>query len=106
MAIPRNRRVQLSTEGLGMLDDLSDFDDKTLKQVVENLRKPGGTIPDPRDEAPAGAVIPTPSFVFGAKSQMRLKGVVSIAKYYDTTDCELTAANMRWTFVIKNFVEA
>ena len=105
MALPPDTRQRLAVEGLMTVGDLQDFDDETFKQLVENLRKPGGMIPDPNPAAPAGAVIQTPAFVIGAKSQMRLKTAMDIAKYYKTVGRDLTAANMHWDSVIRNFQE-
>ena len=68
MALPHATRIRIREEGLTEVGDLEEFDDDTFKQLVENLRKPGGTIPDPNAAAAAGAVIPTPAFVIGAKS--------------------------------------
>ena len=53
--------------------------------------------------AAAGATIPTPAFVFGAKSQARLSVACDLVCNYKTTGHDLTAANMRWTQVSKNF---
>ena len=58
-----------SSNGISGVDDLADFDKDSLKQLADNLRRPGGCIPDPNPAAVAGATIPTPAFVFGAKSQ-------------------------------------
>ena len=103
MALPQRTRVQLQAEGLTVVADLLDFDDDSLKQMADNLRRPGGTVQDPNPNAAAGAMIPTPAFVLGAKSQMRLKAAVNIAKYYQMVGRDLTAANMKWDQVIKNF---
>ena len=72
MGIPHDTAVQLQTEGISDVDDLADFDKDGLQQVADNLRRPGGRISDPAAGAAAGATIPTPTFVFGAKSQKRL----------------------------------
>ena len=98
-------RIQLQTEGIEEVTDLLEFNDDSLKQLVENLRKPGGTIPDPNPMADPGAVIRTPSFVLGAKSYTRLQAAVRIAKYYETVGRDLTPANMMWNPVIKEFTE-
>ena len=74
-----------------------------LKQIAENLKRPGGRVPDPVAGAPRGATIPTPPFIFGAKSLMRLTVASEIVQCYVTTDRELTASNMQWDPVIKNF---
>jgi hypothetical protein len=53
--------------------------------------------------ATPGATIPTPSFVFGAKSQKRLITASTLLRYYDTVGRNTTVANLQWTPVMKNF---
>ena len=69
MGIPHTTVVQLQSEGITLVADLADFDKTSLQQLADNLRHPGGHVPDPNPRAPPGATIPTPPFVFGAKSQ-------------------------------------
>jgi hypothetical protein len=45
----------------------------------------------------AGATIPTPPFVFGAKSQQRLIHSTKLIQFYDTIGRAATAANLQWT---------
>jgi hypothetical protein len=53
-----------------------------------------------------GAMIPTPPFVFGAKSQMRLLAACDLVRYYETIGPEITTNNnIGWDPVIKNFAE-
>jgi hypothetical protein len=42
MAIPALTRLQLQTEGIVTVDDLEEFQEDTLKQIVDNLRRPSG----------------------------------------------------------------
>jgi hypothetical protein len=42
-------------------------------------------------------------YVFGAKSQKRLTAACEIIRYYETVGRPLTAANIQWDTVIKNF---
>ena len=63
----------------------------------------GGQVPDPNLTAAAGTMIPTPAFIFGMKSQMRLSVTCDLICYYKTTGCDWMAANMRWTQVDRNF---
>ena len=72
MSIPHATVVQLQQEGITAVSDLADFDQSSLQQLADNLRRPGGRVPNPDPGADAGATIPTPPFVFGAKSQKRL----------------------------------
>ena len=95
--------VQLALEGIKTVDDLADFDKEALQQFVDNLRRPGGRVPNPDPGAAAGLTIPTPAFVFGEKSQKRLGIACELVWYYNTVGCDLTAANMRWNNIIKNF---
>ena len=61
--------LQLQAEGITLVSDLADFNKDSLQQLADNLRHPGGRIPDPNPAAQARSTIPTPPFVFGAKSQ-------------------------------------
>ena len=72
MGIPNATAVQLQQEGINYVDDLVDFDKDTIEQIAANLRRPAERITDPNPGAAAGATVPTPPFVFGAKSQQRL----------------------------------
>ena len=105
MAIPHETRIQLQEEGIDDVGDLVDFDKETLKQVADNLRRPGGRVPNPDPGAAAGAMIPTPPFIFGAKSQMRLLAACDLVQYYETVGREITMGNIHWDPVIKNFAE-
>ena len=103
MGIPQAMVAQLQIEGITTISDLADFEKETLQQMADNLRKPGGRVPDPNPAAAAGATIPTPPFVFGAKSQHRLTVACELVQYYNTIGCDLSAGNMRWWNVMKNF---
>ena len=103
MGIPHETVLQLQHEGISSVDDLADFDKDSLQQVADNLRRPGGRVPDPNPGAAPGATIPTPPFVFGAKSQKRLLVASNLVRYYDTVGRTITAANMQWNTVMKNF---
>ena len=60
MGIPHATVIQLQVEGMTSLPDLADFDKDTLQQLTDNLRKPGGRVPDPNPGTAPGATIPTP----------------------------------------------
>jgi hypothetical protein len=106
MGIPHATVIQLQAEGIVTVDDLLDFDKDTIEQIAANLRRPAGRVPDPNAAAAAqGATIPTPPFVFGAKSQMRLIHATKLLLYYDSVGRNTTAGNLQWTPVMKNFSE-
>ena len=69
MGIPHEMVVQMAIEGITMASDLAEFDNDSLEQLVNNLRQPGGRVPDPNPNAAPGAMIPTLAFTFGVKSQ-------------------------------------
>ena len=69
MGIPHATMVQMQPEGIQSVADLADFEKDSLRQLADNLRKPGDRIPDPDPNAPVGATIPMPAFTYGAKSQ-------------------------------------
>jgi hypothetical protein len=87
MAILHATVLELVNKGINTVDDLSEFDKDTIGQIAYNLRRP-----------PAGAPL-----VFGAKSQKRLIVACELVRYYETVGRPLTAANIQWTSVMKNF---
>jgi hypothetical protein len=91
MGIPHATVIQLQEEGIVIVDDIADFDKDTIEQLAANLRRPAGHVPDPNQD---GATIPTPSFVFGAKSQTRLMTAAKLARYYKTVARLITLSNM------------
>ena len=72
IGIPHATIIQLQTEGIMTIGDLADFEKDSLQQLADNLRHPGGRIPDPSPNAATGATIPMPTFTFSATSQKRL----------------------------------
>ena len=103
MGIPHTTVVQLRVEGIEVVADLADFDKDSLQQLVDNLRRPGGHVPDPNPGAPAGATITTPPFVFGVKSQKLIAIACDLVRFYAAVCCDLTAANLQWSTIMKNF---
>ena len=103
MGIPHATVLQLQSEGITLVSDLVDFNMTSLQQLADNLRRPGGHVPDPNPGAPPGSTIPTPPFVFGAKSQRHIAVACDLVKYYITVGCDLTVANLQWITVMKNF---
>jgi hypothetical protein len=86
--------IQLQEEGIQSVDDLAEFDKDTIEQIAANMRRPAGRIPDPNPAAADGATVPTPPFVFGAKSQKRLIVATNLVKFYQTVGRALTASNI------------
>ena len=103
MGIPHVTVVQLQAEGITSVSDLTDFNKDSLQQLADNLRRPGGRIPDPNPAAQPGSTIPTPPFIFGAKSQRRIAVACDLVNYYRTVGRDLTAANLQWNTVMRNF---
>ena len=60
-------------------------------------------IPYPTPNAAPSGTIPTPPFVFGAKSQKQLLAACDIVRYYETAGRGITTANISWNMVINNF---
>ena len=94
MGVPNATVVALQDEGITTTGDLADFDEDTIKQIAENLRRPAGRVPDPNPGAADGATIPTPPFVLGTKSQQRLKIVAIMVQYYEMVGRPITSGNI------------
>ena len=103
MAMSAATVAQLANEGISTVSDLVDFDKDSLQKIVSNLRRPGGRIPDPNPHAGLGATIPTPLFVFGAKSQMRFEVACNLVRFYETIGRPLTPTNLAWTPIMSRF---
>ena len=105
MALPAATFAQLALEGITSPDDLTGFDKDTMKTVADNLRNPGGRIPNPDPNAPPGSTIARPPFVFGAKSNKRLLEACDLIRFYETIGRPLTAANILYNPIIRNFAQ-
>ena len=69
MGIPHAIVIHLQEEGIESVSNLGGFDKDAFDQIAANLCRPTGRIPDPNPTAVAESTIPTPPFLFGAKSQ-------------------------------------
>ena len=64
----------VNAQGLTTFRSLENLKDKDIDKVVEGIRKPGGTIPNPRAGEPGQqATIPNPGTEFGFIPTLRLK---------------------------------
>jgi hypothetical protein len=81
VGIPNPTVAQMQAEGITNVQDLANFDKESLQQLADNLRRPGGRVPGPNPNAAQGTTIPTPAFVFGAKSQKRILVATDLIKY-------------------------
>jgi hypothetical protein len=105
-SLPNGTVTQLATEGITDVTDLADFKKEHLELVAKNLRAPPGRVPHPDAAlAAAGTTIPTPQFVIGAKSLMRLEAAADMIRYYETVGRALTPQNIGWEPTIKTFAE-
>ena len=84
MALPNRTYEKLADEGITAASDLIDFTSESIKEIASNLRRPNTRNPDPDPNAASGATIPTPPFVLGAKSQLRLAASAHLMRFYNT----------------------
>ena len=103
MSITSDRTiVQLVIDDFDDPDDLVDFDEESLKQLVEMYHNPGGTKTDPDDE---DSTIPMRPYQLGAKSLRRLIGACELMKYYRSVGRTMTSKNVKYEPMIKFFAE-
>ena len=81
MAITREVRIQLKSEGVEMSEDLVGFYEESISKISDNLRRLGGRVPYLTPGDITGATIPTLHFTFGAKSQVRLVAAYHLIRF-------------------------
>ena len=82
MSLPSATRVDISQEGIEDLADFVELNDKSFKQITDNLRRPGGRVPNPDPNTAEGATIPTPDLFL----VQRISFVLRLhLKFLDTT---------------------
>ena len=100
MVLSVRTATKLTEEGIFTIAYLLEFDAKSISQIADNLHRPSGRVADPND---ATATIATPPFVFGAKLQQRLNNACNIVQFYEMIGRTITAPNIRWNLILKNF---
>ena len=103
MGMPQETRVWLRDEGITDPSDLDEFDKESIKEISETLRKPGDRIRDPARNAPPGSTIPRPPYTFGTKIQKWLLTTCNMVKSCKMIGNELTAANMHYDTIRRDF---
>jgi hypothetical protein len=104
MGLSHRTRLQLAVEGITESKDFKEFNDNGMTVIFTNLLKP------PKDPAlgaaarAAGTLREIQAYEVSAKSKMRLKGAMLIARFYDNVGRPLGPDNMSWP-VIKWFLE-
>lgn len=101
MGIPAETQARLAShEGIDSVESLVDIDKSVFTDIASNLRKPGGTMPDPNN--PDQQVPQTP-FIISGMSLQKLQVASIAAGYYQTINREMTPSNMHYTNVLKDF---
>eukprot|EP00957_Ditylum_brightwellii_P169227 12880378-Ditylum_brightwellii.AAC.1 len=85
MEVAKEMLVQLGKRGIKEVKDLAEFNKDIWKQVVENLKHPGGWMmnPDRESDQSHTMVLQTP-YLFGARTQKRLVEASEQTRYYKT----------------------
>ncbi len=104
MGLSNHTRLQLSQEGITVPKDFKEFDKEGLSAIFLNLYKPPKVPALGAAAIAAGQLREILTFEVSAKSKMRLKGAMLIAKFYDDVGRPLDPDNMLW-IVIKRFLE-
>ena len=83
MVITEVTGIQLHQEGSNKPINIVEFDKDIFKQVANNLRHPGGRIPDPDPNSDTGATIMMTPFIFLANSYIPILTACNMLHYYD-----------------------
>jgi hypothetical protein len=83
----------LNAQGLDGFDVLVNLTDKDIKEMCANVRKPGGTIPNPAyDAVGVPATIPNPGILMGLPHEKLLRQLCYYCFFMHATQHEITAA--------------
>jgi hypothetical protein len=104
MGLSNRTRLQLAHKGIAVPDNFKEFDEEGLSTIFLNLYKPPKVPVAGAAALAAGRLCKIPAFEVSAKSKMRLKGAMLIAKFYDNVGCPLDPDSMSW-IVIKCFLK-
>ena len=100
MGISARTLGKLKEEGIVKPQDLVHFNEKTLKQVAENLRKAhtsnGGSTTEGQDQGP---------YIFSAMSLKKMAETAELLRFYKTVGRELNAESIQYETVTENFTE-
>eukprot|EP00957_Ditylum_brightwellii_P180529 13751547-Ditylum_brightwellii.AAC.1 len=75
MEVSNETLARLSLEGIKKVEDLTEFSKDNWKQVVENIKRPGGRMKNP-DKVQGNdnpSTIPQTPYPFGVRTQKRLQ---------------------------------
>jgi hypothetical protein len=103
MALSNHTCLHLVIEGILVPNDFNDFDNDGLDAIFNNLAKPLKVEAIHPADCSAGLLLEIMAFEGSAKSKMRLKGAMKIAKFYENIDRPLDPDSMTWV-VIKCFL--
>jgi hypothetical protein len=104
MAISNHTRLCLAIKGILVPNNFNDFDNDGLDAIFTNLAKPPKVAAIWPADCNAGLLLEIMAFEVSAKSKMRLKGAMKIAKFYENINQPLDPDNMTWV-VMKGFLE-
>ena len=74
-----------------------------IEQIATNIHHPSVRIADSNLRYALGTMIPTPTFIFGSKSQKRLVVSAEMIRYYEKFYRPTPAANIQCNPVMKKF---
>jgi hypothetical protein len=96
--------LQLAHKGIAVPNNFKEFDEEGLSAIFSNLYKPPKVPAAGAAAIAAGQLCEILAFEVSAKSKMRFKRAMPIAKFYDDVGCPLDPDNMSW-IVINCFLE-
>ena len=113
MGLTVDQRTALAEQGLTIVDDFADFGKDELKEALRNMRTSIPGIPGTAaviepvtgtEITPAvAAVPPVLPVILPARCTQRLTVAAVAWHYYTDTDREVTAANMHYNNILKDF---
>jgi hypothetical protein len=105
MALPNRTWTKLQDEGIRTPGDLVDFDEKTLKQAADNVRKHhSSNVAQVAAGEGQGVVGKEEPYVFSALSLKKMQETAELLRFYQTIGREVDADSIKYN-ITKDFTE-
>ena len=100
--ISQESRIQLTPERIVMPKDIAEFDEESISNNSDKLRRLWGRPPGLTLGTVLVATIPIPPFAFGVKFKVWLIASCHLVRHYEEVIMDIVSININWGTIIRN----